>query len=65
VFFDDFRRVVGFLRRASKMAKSGFTAKQINEDIALDHRQEPNRPQMHPAERAELAKNYGIQIDRL
>jgi hypothetical protein len=50
---------------ASKMAKSGSTAKQINEAIALDHRREPNRPQMHPAERAELAKYYDIRIDRL
>ena len=50
---------------ASKMAKSGSTAKEINKEIALEHREQPDRPQMHAAERAELAKYYGILIDGL
>jgi hypothetical protein len=50
---------------ASKMAKSGSTAREINEEIALEHREQPDRPQMHAAERAELAKYYGGVIDGL
>jgi len=50
---------------ASKMAKSGSTAREINEEIALEHRDQPDRPQMHAAERAELSKYYGVVIDGL
>jgi hypothetical protein len=50
---------------ASKMAKSGSTARQINEEKALKHREQPDRPQMHAAERAELAKYHRVVIDGL
>ena len=45
------------------MAKAGSTAREINQAIALEHREQSDRPQMHAAEREELAKYYGIRID--